>query len=287
LFGSSAAPPSLAPSALGVAPAAVRPLQVLVAEDNKINQQLTAMILRSVGHRVDVVENGEQAVEAVRNRAYDAVLMDVQMPVLDGIQATVRIRTLPSPANSVTIIAVTAHAMNGAKEEYLAMGVDDYLAKPIDARTLLGKLAGLDTRPGVDTGADDATLDLPQLESLAAHLPVDSVRQLLASFPHQIDGQISSIEAFSAAGDLPAVAREAHTLAGCSGNFGARKLSRLAREIKTACEDADAEGAARVVARLRASAGEASAGLSDWLTSEGYSPSAPVFGGGPDLPRVS
>jgi CheY-like chemotaxis protein len=286
LFGSSSAPQGPAPGAFGVGSAATEPLHVLVAEDNKINQQLTAMILRSVGHRVDVVENGEQAVQAVRKGAYDVVLMDVQMPVLDGIEATVRIRALPPPANGIMIIAVTAHAMTGAREQYLAMGVDDYLAKPINARSLLSKLAGLSPQPGPDSAADDPALDRPQLESLAVHLPADSVRQLLVSFPDQIDAQISSIEALSAVADLAALAREAHTLAGCSGNFGARKLSRLAHEIKAACEDADAEGAARVVARLRAAAGEASAGLSDWLA-EGYSPAAPVFAGGPDLPRLS
>ncbi len=275
LFGSAAAPPGATPGALGVGPAATQPLHVLVAEDNKINQQLTAMILRSVGHEVDVVENGEQAVEAVRNGAYDVVLMDVQMPVLDGIQATVRIRALPPPANSVTIIAVTAHAMIGAREQYLTMGVDDYVAKPIDARTLLGKLAGLSARPGADTAADDPALDRPQLESLAAHLPADSVRQLLASFPDQINTQILSIEALSTAGDLTALALEAHTLAGCSGNFGALKLSCLAREIEAACKNADAEGAVRVVARLRAAAAETSAGLRDWLATEGYFPAAP------------
>jgi PAS domain S-box-containing protein len=276
LFGSSAAPPGAAPAALDIGPAAMRSLHVLVAEDNKINQQLTAMILRSAGHEVDVVENGEQAVEAVRNGAYDVVLMDVQMPVLDGIQATARIRSLPPPTSGVTIIAVTANAMNGAREQYLAMGVDDYVAKPIDARTLISKLAGLFPRPGlVDTGTDDCALDRAQLGSLAAHLPADTVRRLLASFPDQIASQISSIEALSAAPDLAALAREAHTLAGCSGNFGARKLNRLACEIKAACENVDAKAAARAVARLSAAAAETSAELRDWLATEGHSPGSP------------
>ena len=199
------------------------------------------------------------------NGAYDVVLMDVQMPVLDGIQATMRIRALPPPASKVAIIAVTAHAMNGAREEYMAMGVDDYVAKPIDARTLLGKLAGFSAPPGVDMGTDESALDGSQLEALAAHLPADSVRQLLASFSDQVEGEILSIEALSAAGDLAALAREAHSLAGCSGNLGALKLSRLAREIESACCNADPAGAALFVAHLRAAAAEASAGLRDWL----------------------
>jgi CheY-like chemotaxis protein len=275
LFGSSAAPSGETPAARGIVPAATRRLHVLVAEDNKINQQLTAMILRSVGHEVDVVENGEQAVEAVGNGAYDVVLMDVQMPVLDGIQATMRIRALPPPASKVAIIAVTAHAMNGAREEYMAMGVDDYVAKPIDARTLLGKLAGFSAPPGVDMGPDDSALDRSQLEALAAHLPADSVRELLVSFCKEIDAQIRSIEALSGAGDLAALAREAHSLAGCSGNFGALKLSRLAREIEAACKNAGGECAGQVVAQLQAAATEASAGLRDWLATEGHPTAAP------------
>jgi PAS domain S-box-containing protein len=276
LFGSASAPPGATPGAGGVAPATTRPLHILVAEDNKINQQLTAMILRSAGHEVDTVENGEQAVEAVRNGAYNAVLMDVQMPVLDGIQATVRIRALPPPANSVMIIAVTAHAMAGAREQYLTMGVDDYVAKPIDARTLIGKLARLPPRPDLDTAGENAGVDRLQLESLAAHLPADSVHQLLAAFSDQVERQILSIEFLSTAGDLAALAREAHGLAGCSGNFGALKLSRLAREIEAACHDADLAGAARIVARIRAAAAEASAGLSDWLLTEGPSSAPPM-----------
>ncbi len=117
-----------------------RPLQILLAEDNKINQQLVTMLLRKAAHQVDVVENGELAFEAVRCADYDAVLMDVQMPVLDEVQATKRIRALPPPKNAVPIIALTAHAMTGAKEEYLAAEMDDYLSKPIDNEELFSRL---------------------------------------------------------------------------------------------------------------------------------------------------
>src|SRR6202035_127589 len=120
--------------------APVRPLRVLVAEDNKINQQLAKMLLQNAGHEVDIVENGEAAVDAVCNGDYDIVLMDVQMPLLDGVQATKRIRALPPPKNAVTIVALTAHAMAGAREEYLAAGMDDYLSKPLDPVALFAKL---------------------------------------------------------------------------------------------------------------------------------------------------
>jgi two-component system sensor histidine kinase/response regulator len=123
-----------------------RPLRVLLAEDNSINQKLVRAILSSAGHQVDVVGDGIAAVEAVRNGTYDVVLMDVQMPVLDGAEATQRIRALPAPNNTTAVIALTAHAMVGAKEQYLAAGMDDYLTKPLDAGILLSRLAELSTR---------------------------------------------------------------------------------------------------------------------------------------------
>jgi PAS domain S-box-containing protein len=281
--------------------AAAQPLRLLVAEDNKINQQLIARALRYAGHEVDVVDNGEQAIAAVAGGAYDAVLMDVQMPVLDGIQATAHIRALPPPANRVRIIAVTAHAMAGAREQYLAMGMDDYLAKPIDVRALPGKLAGLAAaraqpprarpdrgeppgtagQPGSGSGiaigrsANDPALDRPQLEALAKCLPAEGLRQMLAAFLDQIEAQIPAIADLSAGGDLAALAREAHILVGCAGNFGARRLSRLAREIEAACQAGDAAGAARGVARLGTEALEVAAGLRDWLAAEDHSGPAP------------
>jgi CheY-like chemotaxis protein len=268
LFGSSPASSTASDPAVRLGQAATRPLKVLLAEDNKINQQLIVAMLRHAGHKVDVVENGEQVVEAVRNGGYDAVLMDVQMPVVDGTEATRRIRALAPPANSVVIIAVTANAMAGAREEYLALGMDDYLAKPIEPGMLLRKLAMLSAEPGPETGSaepDTMVLDHSHLEALSCHLPSDDVRELLTLFPEQLDAHISSIEAFLAAGDLATLAREAHSLAGAASNYGAVKLTALAREIEKACETSDVEGAARRAERLPALAEETCAGLRDWL----------------------
>ena len=127
-------------------PAAVdgkRRLRVLLAEDNQVNQRVALAMLRKAGHVVRVVGNGVDAVEAVRAEDFDIVLMDVQMPLLDGIEATRQIRTLPEPRGRVPVVALTADAMTGAKEYYLQAGMDDYLAKPIRAAALLAKLAAL------------------------------------------------------------------------------------------------------------------------------------------------
>jgi PAS domain S-box-containing protein len=264
LFGSIIATPGAAVGA-STTKAAVRSLHILVAEDNKINQQLAAMVLQQAGHRVDVVENGEQAVAAVRSGAFDAVLMDVQMPVLDGTEATRRIRALPPPAGRTTIIAVTAHAMSGAREEFLAAGMDDYVSKPIEPALLLRKLAGLPVRPSTGAATADPALDHSQLDALVTRLPAAGVRDLLVMFLEQIEGQIRSIDALSAQGDLSGLAREAHTFAGSAGNFGARKLSRLSRDLEAACKAADLASAARTVDGLKEAATETTAALRDWL----------------------
>ena len=129
------------PDADAVEATAVRTPRVLLAEDNKINQMFALALLTKSGYRIDIVSNGIEAVEAVKHSEYDVILMDVQMPDMDGVQATREIRSLASPKCDVPIIALTAHALSGAKEEYVAAGMNDYVSKPIDPATLLVKLA--------------------------------------------------------------------------------------------------------------------------------------------------
>src|SRR5204862_3280720 len=113
-------------------------LKVLVAEDNQVNQLVIVAMLNRLGHQVDLAANGVEAVAAVERAPYDLVLMDVQMPEMDGPAATKAIRRLDSPAARVPIIALTANAMAGHREEYLAAGMNDYVTKPIKMRDLLG-----------------------------------------------------------------------------------------------------------------------------------------------------
>jgi signal transduction histidine kinase/CheY-like chemotaxis protein len=134
------------PAALEPAPAAVdescRPLHILLVEDNLVNQKLVSRMLEPLGHQVEVRDNGRAAVAAVERDTFDVVLMDVQMPEMDGFEATARIRAREQGrAEHVAIIAMTAHAMKGDRERCLAAGMDAYVAKPVDRRELLAMLA--------------------------------------------------------------------------------------------------------------------------------------------------
>jgi signal transduction histidine kinase/DNA-binding response OmpR family regulator/HPt (histidine-containing phosphotransfer) domain-containing protein len=276
-----AALPAPSPKAAG------RSLRVLLAEDNKINQQLVTMMLRKADHQVDVAENGELAVEAVRTGNYDVILMDVQMPILDGVQATKRIRALPSPKNAVPIIALTAHAMTGAREEYLAAEMDDYLSKPLDDAALfllLNEVAAGHIGGGARSSAEapsqaqtpaanlqsadlvlPAIIDPARLDMIAEVMTGGGLGEFVEVFLVSTAERIAKIRSLADRDDLEEIGREAHTLLGTAGHFGALQLSRLAVELRGAC-DAGRSGLVRCLADdLGGAFDAASAALRAWL----------------------
>jgi len=262
-----------APSSM---PSLLRPLRVLVAEDNKINQQLTMMLLRKAGHSTEIVETGEAAVVAVRMADYDVILMDVQMPVMDGIEATRQIRGLPPPKNAVPILAVTAHAMAGAREQYLASGMDGYLSKPLDPEALFRALKACTSveesaiSPSVETpdSKGGADFDPECVATLEKYLPAVQINEYLSMFVNQISEHIMAMDRAAAARDLGALGREAHSLAGCTGNVGATRLCRLARELEAACKTGEHCGALDLVASVIAASSAASDAARAWLATK-------------------
>ena len=115
------------------------PLRILLAEDNQVNQKLALRILEQMGYRADIASNGIEAVESIERQTYDVILMDVQMPEMDGLDATRNIRKLPV-VTQPHIIAMTANAMEGDREMCLASGMDDYVSKPIRVNELVEAL---------------------------------------------------------------------------------------------------------------------------------------------------
>jgi len=240
------------------------PMRVLVAEDNRINQRLAVMLLGAAGHQVEVVGNGEEAVAAVRHGGFDLVLMDIQMPVLDGVGAIQRIRAMEEPLRSVPILALTADAIAGAEARYLAVGVDAYLAKPITPATLQAALARLTGRshamgePAADTPSPAAPrapgephaapsdappaerqVDPSVLVELRRIFSPDQFDSFLADALEDIPQRIVRLTGQLAAGDLPAATQEAHDLVSLLGNLGARRASGLARAVEQACRAGD------------------------------------------------
>ncbi len=128
--------------------------RVLLVEDNSVNQHLVMTVLKQAGYRVDSVADGVEAVQAAQRHPYDLILMDVQLPIMNGLEATRRIRSLDNPNAGCPILAVTANAMRGDREEYMAAGMDDYIAKPIDLDELRAKVrAALAAAAGKKTKA--------------------------------------------------------------------------------------------------------------------------------------
>jgi signal transduction histidine kinase/CheY-like chemotaxis protein/HPt (histidine-containing phosphotransfer) domain-containing protein len=258
-----------------------RPLRILVAEDNKINQKLATVLLRNAGHQVDVAENGEEAVAAVSATDYDVVLMDVQMPVLDGVEATKLIRGLPRPRCAVPIIAVTAHAMTGAEEKYIAAGMDDYLSKPLASAALFAKLAELAraVKPreeaATGAGAPDAgappappavaILDDGRLDALAGLMAPPDLRDILGMFLGQAGERRMRLRELSSGDDLAALGREAHVLRGTSCNVGASCVSETAASLERACRAGERDLASRLTGELDAALTAATAALGAWL----------------------
>jgi CheY-like chemotaxis protein len=131
---------------LDPAMAARHPLRILLAEDNAVNQKLAMRILQQMGYRADLAANGIEAVESVRRQAYDVVLMDVQMPEMDGLEASRRICAMGTPEQRPRIVAMTANAMQGDREMCIDAGMDDYLTKPIRVDRLVEALHQVQAR---------------------------------------------------------------------------------------------------------------------------------------------
>ena len=256
-----------------------RKLRLLLAEDNKFNQQFATALLRKAGHNVETAENGHQAVDAVRRNDYDVVLMDVQMPELDGVQATQQIRALPPPKNRIPIIVLTAHAMTGAKEQYLKAGMDDYVSKPIQPEILLGKLAKYaaeaETAPAAVAGGNSEIVAMPatalppldrsRLDALTSMVGIESLGELVATYVANGENSLSHVRKCAVRWDPQALARETHTIIGAAGNIGANGVREIGIALEQAGKTGDQAAAGRLVLALHDAFADAAAALRSWL----------------------
>lgn len=212
---------------------------VLVVEDNLVSQRVVAAMLMKLGHAVEVAKHGGEAVACVQRRRPDLVLMDCQMPVMDGFTATRAIREGEQDgASRLTIVAMTAFAMDGDRERCIAAGMDDYIAKPMAIDTLSALLARW-LRRTVNAApvpaADEGPVSLALLRELQDELGPKELGELLAVLRRQAPAALAEMRGRLAAGDLQAVAQLAHGLCGAAGNLGAQRLSRELRAVEEAC----------------------------------------------------
>ena len=221
------------------------PLRILVAEDNTINQQVAEGFLTRLGHSVDIADTGAEAVAAVQAQAYDLVFMDVQMPQMDGLEATEAIRALPEPQRSVPIIAMTANALQGDAELCLERGMNDYLSKPVlmDAlqRAILRNRRHTEaTAKGDSNDAPPPTLDPKAeidhaaLDTLSTQLGADMVDEILTIFSEDTDHRLAGIATAAQDKTSGIIAKQAHSIKGSAASLGLQRLVRAAAALETA-----------------------------------------------------
>jgi CheY-like chemotaxis protein len=237
--------------------------RVLVVDDGPENRELVSLVLAEAGINVEEAENGQVAVDKAMRTAYDAILMDMSMPVMDGYTAT---KLLRGRGLKLPIIALTAHAMKGFEQEILAVGCTGYVTKPIDIDVLLGTLAeklggrrvqGAAPRPfasaapapspalhDVVPGADGP----PVVSRLANH---PKLRPAIRRFAGRLDEQLTAMDAAYTAGDFKELAALAHWLKGAGGTVGYDDFTAPARNLETLAKAGDGKGAGTALREIR------------------------------------
>ena len=257
-------------------PAAARPVfpariqsraRILLAEDDLTNQQVALAILRKLGLNADIAANGREALDALGKTPYDLVLMDVQMPVLGGLEAAREIRNpeSPVPNHAVPIIAMTARALSTDREQCLAAGMNDYISKPVDPRSLAAALItwlpkeplAAITAPSVPAAVPAAPAPGSQVydrEGLRARTMGDPevMRVVKAAFLEDLPGQIRALAASVAGGEAARAAAQAHRIKSAAANMGGEELRQAAAAMEKAGREGDLAALTRQMPDLQA-----------------------------------
>ncbi len=245
------------------APPVMLNMYVLLAEDDEISRKVARRMMEEMGCRVEAVGCGEDACLAAADGEFDAVLMDVQLPGLDGFEATRRIRERERGWDRHTpIIAMTAHAMAGDREKCLEVGMDDYLAKPIQAEQLRRALCrarglALEPAPAQDEEEDAEQSTVLDVDDLLDRVggDVELAGELLDIFQRNAPQQLSAIRGHLDEGDMESAADAAHELKGAVANLGARSAFRAILALEAQIKEGDGEAALAVFERLEGSMG--------------------------------
>jgi two-component system sensor histidine kinase/response regulator len=218
---------------------------ILVVEDNVVNQKVALGQLRNLGYEADVAGSGSAALEMVRRRSFDLILLDCQMPDIDGYDVARTIRRSEADGEHVPIVAMTAHTMEGEREKCLAAGMDDYLTKPVSLKRLSNALVRW-------LGAQDEVVDMEKmagLQQLAKANP-SFMRDITGLFREDALVRLHELRDSVDDGNAERLARAAHSLKSSSGNIGAARMYSLCATIESNARQGNLEGAAAMVEQL-------------------------------------
>jgi signal transduction histidine kinase/DNA-binding response OmpR family regulator len=248
-------PPLPAPPPPRPAGAAPQRLRILLAEDNGTNRLVAVTRLKLMGHGVDAVASGQEAIDAVRNVPYDLVLMDVMMPEMDGLTATRAIRSLPAPASEIPIVALTANVFLEHQQECMEAGMDGFLGKPINTQQLAniidranaGTLRPGRGAPAVPVATGPGAMNVEGFRQLVRDVGADIAEALLATFLAEAADRIVLMRQMAERGDRDGLAREAQAMQAAAATIG---LTDLARQAEALGQDATPETEAAGLGRL-------------------------------------
>ncbi|WP_181705126.1 ATP-binding protein [Chthonobacter rhizosphaerae] len=233
---------------------AAEALDILVAEDNVVNQEVAARILGRLGHRVTIANNGAEALALVSSRTFSVVLMDMQMPVMDGLEATRAIRAGEKQSRRLPIIAMTANAFTTDRDACLAAGMDGFLTKPVDRASLAATLSALaggraaaPPEAAAVAAVEKGAVRMSRVAALHDELGPDAVDFLLTSFLDDTVGLVGEMSEALQAGDEAALRAVLHTLKGSAANVGFSAIEALAADLLATKGPLDPNGLGRLI----------------------------------------
>ncbi len=235
-------------------------MKILIAEDNFINQKYVSALLSNNGIKYNIAANGKEAVELFKSNTYDCILMDIQMPEMDGVEATQKIREIEAGDSHIPIIALTASAFIEEKEKFLKEGMDDYISKPVDESKLLDSLKHIKAEARADnheTEKQDTTMQNEKLinretfDQMYAPMGAELVHEIIDIFMKEYPGRLEQFEKDITTKDMDNLARTAHSLKGVVSTMYAQPVVELCEKLVQKGRNNDPDGTAEMFEGLK------------------------------------